>query len=86
MIFGPNVSIYDHNHRFTENHVPIQKQGYVDEEVNIGSNVWVGANVVITAGSTIGDHVAIGANSVVTSNLESDSVYAGIPARLIKKI
>lgn len=32
---------------------------------------------------TIGDNVIIGAGSVVTKNIPSDSVAAGVPARVI---
>ena len=54
--------------------------------VVIGNNVFVGVNTVITRGVTIGDNVVIGAGSVVTSDCESNSVYAGNPARKIMTI
>ena len=49
--------------------------------VKIGSNVFVGVNTVITRGVTIGDNVIIGVGSVVTKDCESNSVYAGNPAK-----
>jgi len=55
------------------------------KDVSIGNNVLIGANTFICAGVNIGNNVIIGANSVVTSSLESDAVYAGSPAKLIKK-
>ncbi len=85
-IFGPNVSIYDHNHKYESNDILICKQGFNTSKVNIGSNVWIAANVVITKGVNIGDRVVVGANSVVTNSLESNGLYAGSPAKLIKKI
>lgn len=51
--------------------------------VNIGNNVFIGMNAVITCGVTVGDNVIIGAGSVVTKDCESDSVYAGSPAKKI---
>jgi len=51
----------------------------------IGNDVWLGVNVVVIAGIKIGDGVIIGANSVVTKDLEDYGVYAGNPAKLIKK-
>lgn len=51
--------------------------------VRIGNNVFIGMNAVITRGVTIGDNVIIGAGSVVTHDCESNSVYAGNPAKKI---
>lgn len=51
--------------------------------VAIGNNVFIGMNAIITRGVTIGDNVIIGAGSVVTKDCESDSVYAGNPAKKI---
>ena len=49
----------------------------------IGNNVFIRMNTIILMGTTIGDNVIIGAGSVVTGNIESNSVYAGNPARKI---
>lgn len=54
--------------------------------VKIGNNVFIGMNAVITRGVTVGNNVIIGAGSVVTKNCESNSVYAGNPARRIMSI
>lgn len=55
------------------------------EEVTIGSDVWIGANVTICQGLSIGDGAIIGANSIVTTDIPSFTVYAGTPARFIRK-
>ncbi len=54
--------------------------------VTIGNNVFIGMNAIITRGVTIGNNVIIGAGSVVTKDCESDSVYAGNPAKRIMTI
>lgn len=51
--------------------------------VNIGSNVFIGAESVVLPGVTIGDNVIIGANSTVTRDIPDNSVVAGSPARVI---
>jgi maltose O-acetyltransferase len=84
-LFGPNVGVYDHDHQFEDATQPIWAQAHRVEPVSIGSNVWIGANVVITAGARIGDHVVVGANSVVTGSVESGTMYAGVPARLVRR-
>lgn len=54
--------------------------------VEIGSNVFIGMNAIITCGVKIGDNVIIGAGSVVTKDCEPNSVYAGVPAKRIMGI
>lgn len=49
----------------------------------IGNNVFVGMNSIILMGTEIGNNVIIGAGSVVSGYIESDSVYAGNPAKKI---
>lgn len=43
--------------------------------------MFIGWGATILGGSHIGDNVIIGANSVVSGNVDSNSVYAGNPAR-----
>jgi acetyltransferase-like isoleucine patch superfamily enzyme len=50
----------------------------------IGNNVSIGSNATILP-VKICDDVVIGAGSVVTKNIEFSGVYAGNPARLIRK-
>ncbi|EJD6508752.1 acyltransferase [Providencia rettgeri] len=54
--------------------------------IHVGNNVFIGVGAIILPGVNIGDNVIIAAGSVVSRNLESDSVYAGNPARKIKSI
>lgn len=54
--------------------------------VTIGDNVFIGMNAIILKGSTIGSNVVIGAGSVVTCDCESESVYAGVPAKKIMSL
>lgn len=51
--------------------------------VNIGNNVFIGAESVVLPGVTIGDNVIIGANSTVTHDIPANSVAVGSPARVI---
>jgi len=51
----------------------------------IGNGVSIGAGAVIIGPIQIGDNSIIGANAVVTSDMPSQSIIAGIPARVIKK-
>lgn len=61
------------------------KRKVTAEPIHIGDRVWIGNGVAVLGGVTIGDGAVIGANAVVTSNIPSDSIAAGCPARVIKK-
>ena len=54
--------------------------------VTIGDNVWIGGSATILPGVSIGDNVTIGAGSVVTKDVESNTVVAGNPAKIIRRI
>jgi len=65
---------------------PINRQLRSKGEVKIGNNVWIGDKATILGGVTIGDNVIIGAGSVVTHDIPSNSMVAGIPARVVKSL
>lgn len=65
---------------------PSRRQLTSKGEVRIGRNVWLGDKVSILAGVHIGDNVIIGANSVVTHDIPSNTMAAGVPARVIRKL
>ena len=54
--------------------------------VVIQDDVFIGARSIILKGVTVGAGSVIGAGSVVTSDVESNTVVAGNPARWIKNI
>lgn len=85
-LFGPNVGIFDHDHNYEQNDVPITFQGYKTKEINIGNNIWIGSNCTITRGINICDKVVVAANSVVTKDIIQKGVYGGVPSKLIKSL
>ncbi len=73
-LFGENVKIYDHNHRFQNRNISVKKQGFSIGRIIIGDNCWIGSNVVILKGANIGNHVVIGAGCVVNGIIPSNMI------------
>ena len=53
------------------------------QDISIGDRVWLARNVMVTKGSVIENDVVVGASSVVNKRLRANSVYAGVPAKLL---
>ena len=81
---GPNVGIYTPCHPIDAKERMTFKEWA--EPVTIGSDVWLGGNVVILPGVTIGNNVVIGAGSVVTKDIPSNCVAVGNPCKPIKSL
>ena len=58
----------------------------ITKPIVLGSNVYVGNNVIFLPGSTVGNNVVIGAGAVVSGNIPDNSVAVGVPAKVIKSI
>jgi len=54
--------------------------------ININNNVFIGAYSFILKGVTIGENSIIGAGSVVTKDVPAFEIWAGNPAKFLKKI
>ena len=68
-----NVVIVDHDHDYRKGW-----GSYRTAPVEIGDDVWIGANAVILKGSRIGDGAVIAAGAVVRGQGAAHSVYLGI--------
>ena len=87
-----HTALYDatapHGFTYTDK-TTFESVEYLDEaahmQVIIANDIWMGNNVQILSGVTIGDGAVIGCGSVVTHDLEPYGIYAGVPARLIRK-
>lgn len=53
--------------------------------ITIGTYAWICARAVVCAGITVGEGAVLGLASVATRDLEPWTVYAGVPARKLRK-
>lgn len=53
--------------------------------MRIKKNAFIGCNTVICKPVTIGENAIVGASSVVTKDIPDNEVWAGNPARFIRK-
>lgn len=54
-------------------------------QTTIGNDVWIGSHCLIKGGVTIGDGAIIGMGSVVTKDVPPYEIWAGNPAKCIRK-
>ncbi len=95
VLIAPNVQIYTATHPvdLNERLAPVETDDGVDYirrtfalPVMIEDGCWIGGGVIILPGITIGKGSVIGAGSVVTKNIPPDSLAAGNPCKVIRKI
>lgn len=73
------------SYQYSAHFINPQTGDYTCGEVRIKKNAFIGTGTIITKPVTIGERSIVGAGSVVTKNIPDNEVWAGNPARLIKK-
>ena len=81
-ISGGFVHIQSSNHGIAKDQ-KIWLQQHTYGKINIGEDVWLGANCTILKGISIGNGAIIAAKAVVTKDVKAYSIVAGIPAKEI---
>jgi acetyltransferase-like isoleucine patch superfamily enzyme len=85
--FGHNVSILTGTHDWTtfgaQRQVAVPTSG---RDVVIEEGVWVSSNAIVVAPCRIGAHAVVGVGSLVLRDVESYTIVAGNPARVLRTI
>ena len=81
-MIGPHCYITDANHSVAAG-LPINKQPMEAKPVIIEDEVWLGAGVIVLCGVCIGRGAVVGAGAVVRTDVLSNAIVAGVPAREI---
>lgn len=84
VLLGPRVCIYAAEHPVDPQ---VRNSGLeLGKPVTIGDNVWIGGNTVLNPGISIGNNVVIGSGSVLTRDIPHDTVAAGVPCKVIRRL
>lgn len=91
-VFPSNIHIGKHVHitagvTILTHYLVTEKKGinWREGHVYIGDNVFIGTGTIISKDVRIGENSIIGAGSVVTKDIPDNEIWAGNPARFIKK-
>ena len=89
VMLGNGVKIYDtdfHSLNAKNRKINSGDSDTISKPVYIKKGAFIGAGTTILKGVTIGEESVIGACSVVTKNVPNGEIWAGNPARLIRRI
>jgi len=82
VMIGPRVNITSENH-------PVEaknRKALVPGPVRIQCNAWIGAGATILPRLTVGENAVVAAGAVVHEDVPANTVFGGVPAKLIKPI
>ena len=80
---GINCLIITSNHNYEGTKIPYDET-FINKDVIIEDNVWLGDNVIILGGVRIGEGAIIQAGSVVVKDIPKFSIAGGHPAKPFK--
>ena len=55
-------------------------------DVHVEEGAWVGSGAILVGPCRIGAHAVVAAGSVVTADVAPQTVVAGVPARLVRRL
>ena len=84
VLIAANCTLAPVDHEYADPDRPIRDQGFRPSRggIEIGADVWVGANVVLLDGARLGTGCVVGAGSLVRGELPDYCIARGVPARV----
>ncbi|MEQ8579706.1 MAG: acyltransferase [Balneola sp.] len=83
VLIGPKSVIWGRDHGIKKTKL-ICNQAHTKKPINIGNDVWIGANVTILKGVKINTGAVIAAGSVITKDVPEYAIVAGNPGKILK--
>jgi acetyltransferase-like isoleucine patch superfamily enzyme len=82
-LIANNVQLICGSHLFADPRTPIRLQQGIEERIEIGEDVWLGASTIVLGGVTIGKGAVVAAGAVVTKDIPSYAIARGVPATIV---
>ena len=86
VLIGSGVKIWDTDFHSVNYEDRMKDKGAKSAPIKIEKGAFIGACSIILKGVTIGERAVIGAGSVVTKDVPADEIWAGNPAKFIRKM
>lgn len=84
-LFGPGCQLITVGHPVQDHQM--RAEGWERAQpISIGDDCWFGAGAMVMPGVTVGDRCVVAAGSVVTRDVPSDSLVAGVPAEVKRRL
>jgi maltose O-acetyltransferase len=82
--FGPDVMLLTSTHEIgSADH---RCANHARAPIDIGDGVWIGARATVLPGVRIGRGAVVGASALVVADVEPNTVVAGVPARIMRRL
>lgn len=82
VLIGPGVNLTTENHPLD----PADRKTLLLKPIIVKRNAWIGAGAAILPGVTIGENAIVAAGAVVSKDIPANTIVAGVPAKVIKKL
>ncbi|MDY4761198.1 DapH/DapD/GlmU-related protein [Streptococcus thoraltensis] len=82
VLIAPRAKILTVNHPLK----PSDRHKLELKSVTLKKNCWIGADATIMPGVTVGENAVVAAGALVTKDVPADTLVAGIPAKVMKKL
>jgi acetyltransferase-like isoleucine patch superfamily enzyme len=82
VLIAPKVNLITIGHPLN----PANRRATCTAPIYIKNGVWIGVGATVMPGVTVGENSVVAAGAVVTKDVPPNTVVAGVPAKIIKRL